>query len=59
MEMSIEGQYYRDLENFINVDFDMKGQTKGSGELSTPDGNKTSMIMEGPSTMTATKIINP
>lgn len=59
MEMSIEGQYYRDLENFINVDSDMKGQTKGSGELSTADGNKMSMIMEGPSTMTATKIINP
>ena len=57
--MSIEGQYYRDLENFIDVDLDMKGQIKGSGELSTPDGNKMSMIMEGPSTMTATKIINP
>ncbi len=59
MEMSMEGQYYRDLENFIDVDFDMKGQLKASGEFSTPDGSKILAIMEGPSTMTSTQIINP
>jgi len=59
MEMSMEGQYYRDLENFIDVDFDMKGQLKASGEFSTPDGSKILAIMEGPSTMTSTRIINP
>ena len=59
MEMSMEGQYYRDLENFIDVDFDMKGQLKASGELPTPDGSKILVIMEGPSTMTSTQIINP
>ena len=59
MEMSMEGQYYRDLENFIDVDFDMKGRLKASGEISTPDGSKILAIMEGPSTMTSTQIINP
>ena len=59
MEMSMEGQYYRDLENFIDIDFDMKGQLKASGELPTPDGSKILVIMEGPSTMTSTQIINP
>ena len=37
--MSMEGQYYRDLENFIDVDFDMKGQLKASGELLTFSNN--------------------
>ena len=59
MEMSMEGQYYRDLENFIDVDFDMKGQLKTSRELPTPDGSKILVIMEGPLTMTSTQIINP
>ena len=59
MEMSMEGQYCRDLENFIDVDFDMKGQLKASGELPTPDGSKILVIMEGSSTMTSTQIINP
>ena len=59
MEMSMKGQYYRDLEDFIDVDFDMKGQMKTLGEVSKPDGSKISISLDGPSTMTLTKIINP
>ena len=59
MEMSMEGKYYRNLEDFIDVDFEMKGLLKASGERSTSDKNKMSILMEGPTTITSTRIINP
>ncbi len=56
MEMSFQGQHYRDLEDFLDVDAVYKGQMKMSGEQ-VEEGIKMSMIMRGPITVTATQSI--
>ena len=56
MELSLQGQHYRDLEDFLDVDAVYKGQIKYSGEQ-VEEGIKMSMTMRGPISVTTTKSI--
>ena len=57
MEFSAQGHHYRDMENFIDVDLDYKGQIKISGEQALDDGAKMLMIMSGPLSISGTTSI--
>jgi hypothetical protein len=56
MELSLQGQHYRDLEDFLDVDAVYKGQIKYSGDQ-VVEGITMSMTMRGPISVTTTQSI--